>query len=131
MLIPLAIINHFKPTRGLPGLKQLHELYPARHRAQGFHSAARSAVFRVAEFFPARRSRAQVDLKTGLATVAEPCAEEAERWMIERMGEGSDGLAAVFPAMLNALIALRALGYSETHPIYAKAASGFCRAFRG
>src|SRR5207247_6764410 len=28
MLIPLAIINHFKPTRELPGLKQLHELYP-------------------------------------------------------------------------------------------------------
>ena len=28
MLIPLAIINHFKPTRELPGEKQLHELYP-------------------------------------------------------------------------------------------------------
>src|SRR5437763_13040460 len=28
MLIPLAIINHFKPTRTLAGDKQLHELYP-------------------------------------------------------------------------------------------------------
>ena len=28
MLIPLAIINHFKPTRELPEDKQLHELYP-------------------------------------------------------------------------------------------------------
>ena len=28
MLVPLAIINHFKPTRELPGMKQLHELYP-------------------------------------------------------------------------------------------------------
>ena len=28
MLMPLAIINHFKPTRVLPGEKQLHELYP-------------------------------------------------------------------------------------------------------
>src|SRR4029434_1997957 len=27
MLIPLAIINHFKPTRELPNDKQLHELY--------------------------------------------------------------------------------------------------------
>jgi squalene-hopene/tetraprenyl-beta-curcumene cyclase len=27
MLIPLAIINHFKPTRDLPEDKQLHELY--------------------------------------------------------------------------------------------------------
>ncbi len=29
----------------------------ARHRAQGFHAAARSAFLRLAEFFPARRSR--------------------------------------------------------------------------
>src|SRR3954469_14934739 len=29
MLIPLAIINHFKPTRHLPADKHLHELYPA------------------------------------------------------------------------------------------------------
>src|SRR5215212_6793687 len=28
MLVPLAIINHFKPTRELPESKQLHELYP-------------------------------------------------------------------------------------------------------
>src|SRR5436190_1792586 len=28
MLVPLAIINHFKPTRELPGETQLHELYP-------------------------------------------------------------------------------------------------------
>ena len=28
MLMPLGIISHFKPTRLLPGEKQLHELYP-------------------------------------------------------------------------------------------------------
>src|SRR5437764_3691284 len=28
LLMPLAIINHFKPTHILPGEKQLHELYP-------------------------------------------------------------------------------------------------------
>ena len=28
MLMPLAIINHFKPTRQLPAEMQLHELYP-------------------------------------------------------------------------------------------------------
>jgi squalene-hopene/tetraprenyl-beta-curcumene cyclase len=35
--------------------------------------------------------------------------------MLERF-EGSDGLAAIFPAMLNALIALIALGYPDDHP---------------
>src|SRR6266700_401372 len=40
---------------------------------------------------------------------------KAETWMLERF-EGSDGLAAIFPAMLNSLIALKALGYPDHHP---------------
>jgi squalene-hopene/tetraprenyl-beta-curcumene cyclase len=41
--------------------------------------------------------------------------KKAERWMLERF-EGSDGLAAIFPAMLNSLIALKVLGYPDDHP---------------
>src|SRR5207249_8854490 len=55
--------------------------------------------------------------------------EEAERWMLERIGEGSDGLAAVYPAMLNCLIALRALGYSKRNAVYAKAEKDFAGLF--
>jgi squalene-hopene/tetraprenyl-beta-curcumene cyclase len=51
--------------------------------------------------------------------------EEAERWMVERIGGGSDGLAAVYPAMLNCLIALRVLGYSRKNAVYKKAAEDF------
>ena len=53
--------------------------------------------------------------------------EEAERWMIERIGEGSDGLAAVFPAMLNSLIALRALGYPTSTRFIKRRAKDFAR----
>jgi len=35
--------------------------------------------------------------------------------MLERF-EGSDGWRAIFPAMLNSLIALKALGYPDDHP---------------
>src|SRR5205814_3500992 len=55
--------------------------------------------------------------------------EKAERWMVERIGEGSDGLATVYPAMLNCLIALRSLGYSKTNPVYAKAERDFAELF--
>ena len=44
MLIPLAIINHFKPTRELPGMKQLHELYPLGTEHKDFTLAARASV---------------------------------------------------------------------------------------
>ena len=40
---------------------------------------------------------------------------KCEQWMLERF-EHSDGLAAIFPAMLNSLIALHALGYPDDHP---------------
>jgi squalene-hopene/tetraprenyl-beta-curcumene cyclase len=41
--------------------------------------------------------------------------QRSEEWMLERF-EGSSGLAAIFPAMLNSLIALKALGYPDDHP---------------
>jgi len=45
--------------------------------------------------------------------------------MTERMGEGSDGLAAVFPAMLNSIIALKALGCPADDPLLKKAVRDF------
>jgi len=45
--------------------------------------------------------------------------------MVERIGGGSDGLATVYPAMLNCLIALRVLGYSRKNAVYKKAAEDF------
>src|SRR6184192_1835709 len=129
MLIPLAIINHFKPTRQLPGLKQLHELYPLGTEHEDF------TVPRDARFFTWRNFFLRADgvLKFIGGLVDSPlrriALEEAERWMTERIGEGSDGLAAVYPAMLNSMIALRALGYAKTNPVYAKAEKDFAGLF--
>jgi squalene-hopene/tetraprenyl-beta-curcumene cyclase len=51
--------------------------------------------------------------------------EKAKAWMMERMGEGSDGLAAVFPAMLNSIIAMQALGTPDDDPLLQKAVRDF------
>ena len=56
MLIPLAIINHFKPTRELPQNKHLHELYPVGHGRKRLYPRARSAPPYLAQLLPARRS---------------------------------------------------------------------------
>jgi squalene-hopene/tetraprenyl-beta-curcumene cyclase len=42
--------------------------------------------------------------------------KRAERWMLEH-NEHSEGLAAIFPAMLNTVLALKALGHSDYHPV--------------
>jgi squalene-hopene/tetraprenyl-beta-curcumene cyclase len=129
MLIPLAIINHFKPTRVLPGDKQLHELYPLGTEHKDF------TLPRDERFFTWRNLFLRVDefLKflhpLQFRPMRQRALEEAERWMLERIGQGSDGLATVFPAMLNSMIALRTLGYSKTSPIYEKAAKDFAELF--
>jgi len=40
----------------------------------------------------------------------------AEAWILERL-EDSDGLAAIFPPIVNTIFALRCLGYPENHPL--------------
>jgi squalene-hopene/tetraprenyl-beta-curcumene cyclase len=129
MLIPLAIINHFKPTRELPGEKQLHELYPIGTEHQDLRLPRSERFWTWRNFF----LRVDTVLKflhpLRFKPMRQRALEEAERWMLERIGEGSDGLATVFPAMLNCMIALRALGYSKDHPVYQKAAQDFAGLF--
>src|SRR4051794_32163518 len=117
MLIPLAIINHFKPTRELPGMKQLHELYPLGTEHKDFTLPRDPRFFAWRNFFLRADHALKLISKLNWKPMRRRALEMAERWMLERIGEGSDGLAAVYPAMLNSMIALRALGYSTQHPV--------------
>lgn len=51
--------------------------------------------------------------------VRDTALEQAEKWTLEHMG-GSGGIGAIFPAMANALMALKALGYPEDHPDFVR-----------
>ena len=125
MLIPLAIINHYKPTRQLPADKQLHELYPAGLEHTDLSLPRDRRTFTWRNFF----LRVDAVFKKlhghGLKPLRAMALKKAEAWMTERMGEGSDGLAAVFPAMLNSIIALKTLGYPEDDPLLQKAVRDF------
>ncbi len=48
----------------------------------------------------------------------------AETWMLEHMSRGG-GLAAIYPAMLNAIIALDCLNYDHDHPTFKNALDEF------
>ena len=129
MLVPLAIINHFKPTRILPGEKQLHELYPLGTEQSDLRLPRSEPFWTWRNFFLRLDDTLKFLQPLRIRPLRRRALEEAERWMLDRIGEGSDGLATVFPAMLNCLIALRALGYSKTNPIYAKAEKDFAGLF--
>lgn len=115
MIVPLAIINHYKPTRPQNCPITLDELYP-----EGFHE--RDLALRPdPERFTWRNFFLWLDKlhkfveNNNLRPFRKLALKKAEQWMLERF-EGSNGLAAIFPAMLNALIALKALGYPDDHP---------------
>ncbi len=50
--------------------------------------------------------------------------KKAQKWMLERL-EMSDGLGAIYPAILNSIIALRCLGYSLDDPQVIRARDEF------
>jgi squalene-hopene/tetraprenyl-beta-curcumene cyclase len=121
MIVPLAIINHFKPTRPQNCPITLSELYP-----EGFHE--RDLALRPdPERFTWRNFFLWLDKlhkfveNNNLRPFRKLALKKAEAWMLERF-EGSHGLAAIFPAMLNSLIALKALGYPDDHPQVVRAA---------
>ncbi len=118
MLVPLAIINHFRPTRALAVGVTLDELYPNGKwelnealRPRYFDFSLRNAflwldrLHKLAEWFA----------RHGLHPFRKRALKRAEQWMVERF-EGSDGLAAIFPGMVNSIIAMKALGYPDDHP---------------
>src|ERR1700736_3430225 len=117
MLIPLAIINHFKSTRVLPGDKQLHELYPLGTEHQDFRLPRSERFWTWRNFFLRLDEVLKFLHPLNLRRMRRPALAEAERWMLERIGEGSDGLATVFPARLNCMIALPCPGCTANDPV--------------
>ncbi len=116
MLVPLAIINHYKPTRPLK--INLNELYPEGIHERDLALAPDPERVTWRNFFlwlDRVHKFAEWFAENNIHPFRKRALKKAEQWMLQRF-EGSDGLAAIFPAMLNSLIALKALGYPDDHP---------------
>jgi len=118
MLVPLAIINHYKPTRPLKNNIHIDELYPAGVHERDLALAPDPERFTWRNFFlwlDSLHKFAEWFAENNIHPFRKRALKKAEEFMLERF-EGSDGLAAIFPSMLNSLIALQILGYPEEHP---------------
>lgn len=129
ILAPLTVLNHFKPIRHLPAAMQLHELYPAGMENTDLSLKKDSRFWAWKNFFLRCDWVLKIYDKLPIHPLRQRAMKEVERWMTERMDEGSEGLAAIFPAMLNAMMALRALGYGDDHPLVQKADRDFAGLF--
>ena len=82
MLVPLAIINHFKPTRELPGEKQLHELYPLGTEHKDFRLPRDERTFTWRNLFLRGDDALKMLHRIPWKPFRRLALEEAERWMM-------------------------------------------------
>ena len=113
IVVALSIVHAHNPRRPAPLGFNLEELFlPGRLSDSG----------RVKKTFSWRNSFLLLDRgvklweKRGSSRIRGKAIREAERWMIERF-ENSDGLGAIYPPMMYAIMALDVLGYAEDHPL--------------
>ena len=110
MLVPLAIINHFKPTRRPKKDVTLNELYPEGIPRTRPGAGAGPGAHLAAQFFPVAGPGAQVcGMVCGArhSSLPQTRSEKAEQWMLERF-EGSGRPGGDFPG--DAQFAHRAQG---------------------
>ncbi len=129
IIAPLAILNHYKPVRALPADKQLHELYPAGLENTDLSLKKDSRFWAWKNFFLRCDQLLKIYDRLPVHPLRQRALKAAEHWMVERMGEGSEGLSAIFPAMLNGMMALRVLNYGEDHSLVQKADRDFAGLF--
>lgn len=98
MLVPLAIINHFKPTRKLQNQVNLQELHPAGYHERDLALPPDPEFLTFRNFFlwlDKLHKFAELWVQAGIHPFRNRALKKCEQWMLERF-EGSNGLAAIF-----------------------------------
>jgi squalene-hopene/tetraprenyl-beta-curcumene cyclase len=112
IVVPLAVIWAIKPYSPVPASASIKELMlenpPRVYKRRGFWKS----------FFKTTDATLKLVERRGWSPSREKALKACEQWMIEHF-EKSDGIGAIFPPIINSIIALRCLGYENEHPLTA------------
>jgi squalene-hopene/tetraprenyl-beta-curcumene cyclase len=125
ILVPLSIIYAKKPFKKIAPEQGIEELFVggrAKASVQLRWDRKRNISWR--NFFLFTDKLAHWAERVHLRPLRRIALKKAEQWMLEHF-EKSDGLGAIYPAMLNAIVALRYLGYSLDDPQMIRAMDEF------
>ena len=124
ILVPLSICYAHKPLRKISPERGIDELFPDGRENTNLHLEWERKVFSWRNFFLALNTITHWFERIHIRPLRKLAISRAEKWMLERF-EMSDGLGAIYPAMLNAILALRCLGYSMDDPQVIRAMDEF------
>jgi squalene-hopene/tetraprenyl-beta-curcumene cyclase len=118
IVIPLAILYAHKPDWKLREPVRVDELFrDSRPQAAAFSWGDRFFSWR--NFFLALDRALKLYERVPWKPLRQRALRQAQSWLLEHL-ERSDGLGTIYPAMMNAVFALVALGYSPDDPLTAR-----------
>jgi squalene-hopene/tetraprenyl-beta-curcumene cyclase len=125
ILVPLSIIYAKKPFKKIPAEQGIDELFVGGRENSNLRLRMdRKKLFSWRNFFLMADRAFHIVEAVYIRPLRTLALKKAEKWMLERL-EMSDGLGAIYPAMMNAIIALRCLGYSDDDPQVIRARDEF------
>jgi squalene-hopene/tetraprenyl-beta-curcumene cyclase len=127
ILVPLSIAYAKKPFKKIPPGQGIDELFVGGRENADLHLKwDRKRIFGWRNLFLGLDRLAHWAERVHIRPLRKMALKKAEKWLLARF-EMSDGLGAIYPAMLNAIIALRCLGYSVDDPQFIRAMDEFER----
>src|SRR5438876_9222592 len=124
ILVPLSIVYAKKPFKKIPDELAIDELFVGGRDKSRMRLAWSEKLVSWRNFFLVLDRLVHWFEAVHIRPLRSIALKKAERWMLERF-EMSDGLGAIYPAMLNAIIALSCLGYSLDDPQVIRAIDEF------
>ena len=127
ILVPLSIIYAKKPFKKLAPEQTIDELFVGGREGANLHLRFdRKRLFSWRNFFLLTDRLMHWSERVHIRPLRKVALKKAEQWILDHF-ERSDGLGAIYPAMLNAIVALVYLGYSKDDPQLIRALDEFER----
>jgi squalene-hopene/tetraprenyl-beta-curcumene cyclase len=123
ILVPLSIAYAKKPFKKIPDEQHIDELFVGGRKSNLRLKWAKKVVS-WRNFFLVLDRLVHFFERVHIRPLRSRALKKAEKWMLERL-EMSDGLGAIYPGIMNSIIALRCLGYSLDDPQVIRAMDEF------
>jgi squalene-hopene/tetraprenyl-beta-curcumene cyclase len=125
IVIPMAILSALRPEFRLPEHARVDELFndPSQKTA-AFHWSKQVLSWK--NFFLIVDRGLKLYEKLPWKPLRNKAIREAKQWMVEHM-ERTEGLAAIYPSMMNSIFALMALGHGPDDPLTHREIKEFSR----
>jgi squalene-hopene/tetraprenyl-beta-curcumene cyclase len=124
ILVPLSIAYAKKPFKKIPAEMGIDELFIGGRHGRHLHLKWNPKKISWRNFFLVLNQIVHFCERFNIRPLRYLALKRAEQWMLERF-EKSDGLGAIYPGILNSIIALRCLGYSTDDPQVIRALDEF------